>query len=340
VFQAVFTPTTGLGPLFNADGCATCHGAPAVGGVGVQIESHATGLVAGECEEHDDINGGAVLQSNATPRLIAAGLTQERVATELPNIAVGRRTTPDLFGFGLLEAVSDAEILRRADPDDRNRDGVSGRPHITEEGAIGRFGRKAQVPDLLDFITDAFIYEQGITSEDEPEEQSNFGLDLPPDVDEAPDPEISEDDIARTVGFVQLLAPPRPRDLDHRGRQGREMFSRIGCTTCHVPALRTGASHPLRALRNRVVQAYTDLLLHDMGEELADICNGEAEPSEFRTEPLMGVRFSLSFLHDGRARSIDEAILMHGGEGRRARERYGRLSSRDRANLLRFVGSL
>lgn len=345
LFMVVFTPETGLGPLFNDTGCATCHATPAVGGVGPQIEMHATAIVDGECEEFDDINGGSVVQLDATPLLRAQGIVKERLADEIAGLATGQRTTPDLFGFGLLEAVADEEILRRADPDDRNHDGISGRATIVpaeepgEEAHIGRFGKKGQVPDLLDFITDATIYEQGITSADEPDEQSNFGQALPDGVDPTPDPEMSEEDLQDVVRFVQLLAPPPQLRLNWLGEQGKRIFSDIGCTSCHVPTLRTG-NHELRALRFRVVHAYTDLLLHDMGPALADICNGEAAQAEFRTEPLMGVRFSSTFLHDGRAGTIEQAIRLHGGEGSRARDKFNRLSSRGRDAVLRFVKSL
>jgi CxxC motif-containing protein (DUF1111 family) len=343
LFAVVFTPETGLGPLFNANGCATCHAAPAVGGVGPQIETHATAFDGAQCEGFDEINGGSVVQDSSTPLLLAAGIDGEPVLPQATG--TGRRTTPDLFGFGLLEAVADDEILRRADPEDRNNDGISGRATIVppeEPGGatlIGRFGKKGQVPDLLDFITDAFIYEQGITSEDEPEEQLVAGNPLPPGVDPAPDPEISEEDLRDVVRFVQLLAPPQALRLSWQGEQGKRLFGEIGCASCHAPALRTGR-HELRALSGRVVWAYSDLLLHDLGPENADICNGEATPAEFRTEPLMGLRFSTTFMHDGRATSIEQAIRLHGGEGSRARDKFDRLSSRQRDALLRFLKSL
>jgi len=120
---------------------------------------------------------------------------------------------------------------------------------------------------------------------------------------------------------------------------GQQIFSRIGCDGCHVPRLRTG-DNAVRALRHRYVDAYTDLLLHDMGPDLADICLGQATPAEFRTEPLMGLRFKATFLHDGRASSIDEAIRLHAGEAAGARDRFLKLSDRQRATLLRFLGGL
>jgi CxxC motif-containing protein (DUF1111 family) len=149
-----------------------------------------------------------------------------------------------------------------------------------------------------------------------------------------------------TDAFVRFLAPPAPLKLSNEGKRGREIFSRIGCARCHVPKLKTG-EHPVKALRNKEVAAYTDLLLHDIGQEGADICLGVATPSEFRTEPLMGLRLSEQieegeprFLHDGRARSIEEAITLHGGEGTNARDKFRALSEAYRRALLTFLRSL
>lgn len=342
IFSIVFTPETGLGPLFNADGCATCHASPAVGGVGPQIETHATAFVDNACEGFDELNGGSVVQDTSTPQLLAAGINGEPVFPG--TTGVGRRTTPQLFGFGLIEAVDANEILRRADPHDRDRDGISGRATVVEdeetgEAVVGRFGKKGQVPDLLDFITDAFIYEQGITSEDEPEEQLVAGEPLPAGVDLAADPEISEEDLGDAVRFVQLLAPPERLRLNWFSSAGREIFRDIGCADCHTPAMRT-SGHEIASLNGRTVFLYSDLLIHDMGAANADICGGNATPSEFRTAPLMGLRFEPAFLHDGRARTITEAIRAHGGEGSRARAKFERLSSRQRDALRAFLRTL
>jgi CxxC motif-containing protein (DUF1111 family) len=196
------------------------------------------------------------------------------------------------------------------------------------------------VATLTDFTADAFIYEQGITNPpDETEEETNFGHELPAGVDPAPDPEISEEDVNLTVAFVQLLAPPTRPILFDEANSGRAVFEAIGCATCHVPELTTG-SHPLPSLRNRTFFAYTDPLLHDMGPDLADICNGSATPSEFRTEPLMGLSLATTFLHDGRARSIEEAIVAHGGEAAGARDRFLALTSGARSSLMTFLRSL
>src|SRR5262249_33995157 len=151
------------------------------------------------------------------------------------------------FGLGLLDAVSDSKILSLADPDDRNHDGISGRPNRFTDGRIGRFGRKASVPTLLEFIEGAFAAEQGITSPAVPAEETVGGEPLPPGVDPAPDPELGQKDIEAADAFVRFLAPPAPREFTHQAERGRSLFSKVGCTACHVPVLKTG-KNPVGAL--------------------------------------------------------------------------------------------
>ena len=338
-FERVFTPQTGLGPLFNADACAECHESPVSGGSGDEVEVHVSAFLA-EGPLCDPLvqKGGPVIQQKVTPALKAAlGIDAEPVPAEATARAM--RTTPDLFGFGLLDAVPDAVILALADPDDRDGDGISGRPNRFFDGRLGRFGRKALVPTLREFNAGAFVVEQGITNPEVLSEETVGGQPIPPGVDPVPEPEITEKALEATDAFVRFLAPPAPLKLTRVATQGRDIFSRIGCHRCHVPTLKTG-DHAVKALSNREVAAYTDLLLHDMGPELADICLGLATPSEFRTEPLMGLRLSERFLHDGRAGSTEEAIRLHGGEGAAARDKFGALSSAARQALLEFLKSL
>jgi CxxC motif-containing protein (DUF1111 family) len=342
VFATVFTPEAGLGPLLNAEGCGSCHESPVLGGAGSNdpaeegedVELHATAFTGAVCRDLA-ATGGPVIQKQVTAALHdSLGIDAEPIPAEATDSA--RRTTPDLFGFGLLDAVPDAEILAFADPLDRNGDGISGRPHRMADGRLGRFGRKAQLASLRDFNADAFVMEMGVTNPGNQTEQTVRGEPLPPGVDPTPDPEITQDALDAANDFVRFLAPPPRRPLDLAAQTGALLFARIGCASCHVPALVTGPS-PVPALNLRVVAAYTDLLLHDMGPELADICLGEALPSEFRTEPLMGLRFGTAFLHDGRAATIAQAIRLHGGEATRARNRFVRLSPFARAALLRFL---
>ncbi len=341
VFDSVFTPATGVGPLFNASACAECHEEPVSGGTGDEVERHAAAFHperAGRACDELAAQGGPVFQDSVTPALHAAlGIDNEAVPPEATAIAA--RTTPDILGFGLLDAVSDSAILAYADPDDRNGDGISGRPNRFFDGRLGRFGRKALVPALREFNDGAFQAEQGVTSPSVPDEGTVSGRPLPAGTDPAADPELSGRGLELADAFVRLLAPPAPQRLTREARQGREAFARVGCPSCHVPALRTG-DNPVAALRRRAVAAYTDLLLHDMGPALADICLGLATPGEFRTEPLMGVRLMTRFLHDGRATTLEQAIDLHGGEGARAADLFRALPAPDRAALVAFLKTL
>lgn len=341
VFDSVFTPETGLGPLFNADACGECHEDPVAGGAGDEVERHATAFHPGgtgrACDELVAL-GGPVFQQRVTPALRAAvGIDSEPVPPQATAIAA--RTSPDIFGFGLLDAVPGSAILAYADPDDRNGDGISGRPNRFFDGRLGRFGRKALVPTLREFNDGAFVIEQGVTNPAVPAEGTFGDRPFPAGTDPTPDPELSREAIDLVDFFVRLLAPPAPQRLSREPRQGSELFARVGCDGCHVPVLRTGDS-PIPALRRKEVAAYTDLLLHDMGPELADICFALATPSEFRTEPLMGVRLMTRFLHDGRATTLEQAIELHGGEGARARDLFRSLSPAEQAALVAFLKTL
>jgi CxxC motif-containing protein (DUF1111 family) len=337
VFDSTFTPTTGLGPLFNSTGCGECHEDPAAGGFGDEVEVHATAFRPGPSCDPLAGEGGPVIQQQVTPALKAAlGIDSE----PFPKDATGRakRTTPVLFGRGLLDAVPDSLILSYADPDDRNHDGIRGRPNRSVDGRIGRFGRKAFVAALDEFNAGAFLAEMGVTVPAQPTEETVGGQPLPPGVDPAPDPEINQDLVNRTNDFVRLLAPPSVK-ATMQTRLGSKLFDRVGCAACHIPTLRTGDS-PVPALSHQRFGAYTDLLLHDMGPELADICLGLAGPSDFRTEPLIGLRSGTRFLHDGRADTPERAIELHDGEAANARDRFLKLSADERAAVVAFLKSL
>jgi len=341
IFDSTFTPQVGLGPLFNASGCGECHEDPVTGANGDEVEHHAavfdperTGAM---CDLLAD-QGGPVFQDSVTPALHAAlGIDRE----PRPPVAtvVAERSTPDIFGFGLLDAVPDSVILSYADPNDTNHDGISGRPNRFFDGRLGRFGRKALVPALREFNDGAFQIEIGITNPSVPEEGTVGGDSLPAGTDPASEPEIGARALVLTDAYVRLLAPPAPLKQSGEARRGSDIFARVGCTGCHVPTLRTG-DNPIPALSHKEVAAYTDLLLHDMGPDLADICFGLATPSEFRTEPLMGLRHATQFLHDGRAKTPEQAVELHGGEGARARDLFKTLPAADRAALLAFLKTL
>lgn len=223
-FQREFTPADGLGPLFNAAGCAKCHEEPVPGGggsndpaeEGEDVEVHATAFHPGRTCDNLGAVGGQVIQKQVTPELASLGIGPEPVPPEAtPPTAL--RTTPDLFGFGLLDAVPDQEIRALADPFDRNRDGISGRVHRLPDGRIGRFGRKAQEATLTEFNSGAFVMEMGITNPGHLVEQTIHGNPLPDGVDLHADPEITQDEFNDADGFVHLLAPPPRLPLDAIG---------------------------------------------------------------------------------------------------------------------------
>ena len=182
-----------------------------------------------------------------------------------------------------------------------------GRAARLPDGSIGRFGRKATDANLADFVRGAFAIEQGV--------------DVPS--------ELSEADLALATFFVRNLAPPATQVKD---RKGETLFKEIGCAHCHIPSMHIGGGH--RAF------IYSDLLLHDMGPGLADICKGAAATHEFRTEPLMGIRFRTRFLHDGRALTLTSAIANHGGNAQRSSDKFFNLHRDERQALLKFLGGL
>ena len=203
VFERAFTPETGLGPLFNADACGECHEDPVAGGAGDEVETHVAAFRAdGSCDPLIE-EGGLVIQQQVTPALKAAlGIDREPVPAEAT--ARAGRSTPDLFGFGLLDAVPDGAILALADPEDRNHDGISGRPNRFVDGRLGRFGRKAFVPALREFNQGAFVIEMGITNPAIPAEESIGGEPIPAGVDPVPEPEIDEAETNLADDFVRF----------------------------------------------------------------------------------------------------------------------------------------
>jgi CxxC motif-containing protein (DUF1111 family) len=342
IFQRLFTPQEGLGPLFNAEGCGECHENPVAGGVGDEVEIHATRFIPPNVCDPLFQEGGPVIQQRATPLLQAKGINKE----EIPPSATGhaRRTTPPVFGFGLVDAIPEATILAHEDPNDRDRDGISGRANRFIDGRVGRFGRKAFIPTLREFNAGAFPIEQGITTPLNPVEETINGLPVPPDTDPAADPEVPLSAIDAVTDFTRFLAPPPRKSLDYlldilRVRRGERIFHRIGCAKCHTPSMETGPSE-IPALNKQKVFLFSDLLLHDLGPQLADICLGLATPSEFRTELLMGLRFRTQFLHDGSAKTVREAIERHGGEAEPSRKAFQNLSERRKRALLRFLDTI
>jgi CxxC motif-containing protein (DUF1111 family) len=347
-FERRFAPNTGLGPIFNNASCAACHS-----GDGRGFLDNALQRIGSESDDFLSDVGGPQIQDKAIP-----GAEPERVP---PGVAVSMRLPPPVFGVGLIEAIPEAAILALADPDDSDGDGISGRPNWvtsagwvphSEPGAgpgprLGRFGRKAQISSLFQQVATAYLEDIGVTSEFLVTENRNPLSSVPVEaVDRVPDPEIPASTVQAVTHYIRALAPPAPGAETEQRREGGVLFAQVGCSRCHTPSFQTGQS-VIPALSNRTIELYSDLLLHDMGDALADNRpDGVATGREWRTAPLWGLRLMRQFLngqtllmHDGRARSVEDAILLHGGEAQAVRDAFAALSPAQKRALIDFVES-
>ncbi|HEU0302768.1 MAG TPA: di-heme oxidoredictase family protein [Longimicrobium sp.] len=348
LFQVQFTKQEGLGPTFNARSCAACHddddGTDSVfGGAGDGLETHFTRLNADASCSTLAIHGGFVRQDSVTS-LLQPYFTTEPLPSGQHQLA--QRTTTDLFGLGLIAAIPDAAILARADPNDANGDGISGRAHMVG-GVVGRFGRKAAGTGLDGFNAGALLNEMGITNplftqENRVGSWVIGGDSIPASVDPVPDSifEMNSAGLDTLNAFVRFLAPP-PSTVPNTTAElwGEALFDSIGCTSCHTPEVYTTVSS-IPSLNGRTVRPFSDFLLHDMGPQLGDICLGNAGPTEFRTEPLMGARHMRVYLHDGRATTLNQAIYQHGGEAAAARDAYSGLSADQHDAVIAYIRTL
>lgn len=327
LFRTRFTPQQGLGPLFNDRSCAGCHLEPRVGGTG--RHGLATVVRIGQLTK-----GGLFVVGRRGPvapqhSVSELGVACDRQAGIPAGVNVTSvRNAPALFGDGLIDAISDDVI--RAGAVARG-DGVRGRPNIVR-GAdgrvrVGRFGWKAHVPTLEQFVAEAFRSELGLTNPLAPADAraAKGG----PCAEKSAASEVSGRDLSAVAGFVASLPAPAPR---HPASAGAAVFEQTGCAACHVPSLPAG---------RRQAGLYSDLLLHDMGRALDDgVTQGSAAGPDWRTTPLWGLSERTRFLHDGRARTLEAAILAHGGEAEAARRRFRALSDTARERLLAFLRSL
>ncbi len=270
--------------------------------------------------------------------------------TAYTGTAFSPRMAPPVFGVGLLENIPEATLLSFVDENDRDGDGISGKANyvfnpVTKRREIGRFGFKSNTADVLHQTASAFQQDMGITSYLLPQESC---LGQPQFVHLSDQPEIPDSTLQHVAFYLRSLAVPARRDVaDPAVLRGQEIFRQLNCSGCHKPVVRTGVNQTLPFLSNQRIQPFTDLLLHDMGPGLADgFTDNLANGSEWRTMPLWGIGLfertnGIAFyLHDGRARSIEEAILWHGGEAEKSKEAFRKLPKADRAALLRFVKSL
>jgi CxxC motif-containing protein (DUF1111 family) len=356
-----------LGPKFIARSCVACHvnngralppeiGAPMlrtvmrVGGDASGTTHPTLGTVLQPQSASGSIEGSATIASYTTnfgqyadgtpyslrkPNYTFSGTTPEFFSARL---------APPLVGLGLLEAVSENTIAALADPDDANQDGISGRMQIvvdpeTSQQRLGRLTSKGGKARLSHQIAAALNRDMGVTTTIFPALDGEITGGAP---------ELSDADLDLMVRYVALLGVGARRNLsDAQALHGEQLFASAQCVKCHVPELVTSAYHPFTELRNQTIQPYTDLLLHDMGPGLADnMGEAGATGSEWRTPPLWnigltaGVSGGEAYLHDGRARTLEEAILWHGGEAEASKEAFRTMSAADRAALIKFLKSL
>lgn len=370
---AVVNP--GLGPLFNNVSCESCHikngrglpefgntglrslalvrvsdpegtptvpgGNPPVEGIGNQIQDHATFGFEPEADvtlEWEEVTG---TYPDGTPYSLRRPVLTIVLPDGEPlggNVLTSVRVPPPVIGLGLLEAIPDEEILAMADPGDEDGDGISGRPNmvwnnITSTTEIGRFGHKASMPTLRQQAATAYIEDMGVSSPDL--------------LGNEPAPEIDEETLDLTTFYTQTLAVPLRAETDDPDvPQGESIFFDLGCNLCHASVMETG-DHMLPEVSNQVIQPFTDLLLHDMGEGLADHRpDFRANGREWRTAPLWAIGLTVTvlgqqnYLHDGRARTLEEAILWHGGEAENAKDGFMNLPGNEREKLIKFLQSL
>jgi CxxC motif-containing protein (DUF1111 family) len=382
------TSRDGLGPIFNAQACSSCHvldgrGAPPSGpddtatrgllvrlsvpgrtDVGAPMPEPTYGdqlqdrAIAGVQPEgrmtvtYADVNGKFGDGSAFTLRKPTVALTDLAYGPLAPGTMTSPRIAPQVIGMGLLEAIPDATISSGADPNDRNGDGVSGRVNVVWDAAnkrkaIGRFGWKANQPTVADQTSGAFHGDIGITSPVIAGTPCSEAQTLCRSAPTGGEPEIDAERLSAVVFYSRILAVPAMRNHEDKtvGKGSREFVS-MGCAACHTSTVKTG-NHEVSAVSNQTIHPFTDLLLHDMGPELADgRPDFEADGNEWRTPPLWGLGLSkdvnghLFLLHDGRARSFEEAILWHGGEGEQAKEKFRTADAKQRAALIKYLESL
>jgi CxxC motif-containing protein (DUF1111 family) len=274
-----------------------------------------------------------------------------------------------MIGMGLLEAIPDAEILSRvrSTPDEDGVQGVANYSYDPETGAVhlGRYGWKASKVSLRHQVTNAALLDMSVTSAAYPNRQCLAGS-AHCNATDGSEVGLSAEAVERMTQYLQLLGVPAQRslvsgfpkgvtplaylDADPAAiAKGEQLFTNIRCNSCHVVELQTGATSEFAEVRNQTIKPYTDLLLHDMGDELADdFAEGLARGNMWRTSPLWGIGYTeyvaagtpVGYLHDSRARNLTEAILWHGGEGEASKQRFAALTAQERLDLLAFLKSL
>lgn len=341
----------GIGPVFNGRSCAECHSGPATGGSSDILSTRIGTMRNGRFDPLLRF-GGPTIQTQGIVGLKGFQFRGEVVPPQATIVA--RRRSNPLFGFGLVDAVPDESFHFAALLQEYFTPDTAGRPNRVRdlrsgEWVVGKFGWKAGLGSVFDFSADAYKDEMGITIPGlvRGDDGRSVGEENPPQGDArllrfnpvASPNEPDLDDVAAFADFITFLAPPPQEPLTARGRLGRAAFHQIGCADCHQPTMRTGPN-PVRALDRVEFHPYSDFLLHDMGELGDGTEQGRATGREMRTAPLWGLRELPFYLHDGRAGTVDEAIRMHDGQGRGARNRYLDLPAERKHALLAFLNSI
>lgn len=381
------TARDGLGPFYNAVSCSACHFKDGRGrppaydgelGKGLLLRLSVAGTDDSNGPLGDPVYGGQ-LQDNAILGPIVKGhigITYQiinetfddgtSVQLQKPiyqvndlgygslnaGVMISPRVANQIVGLGLLEAVPEVTILGYADEADANGDGISGRANYVHDiesntTKMGRFGWKANQPNVKQQVAAAFSGDMGITSYLFPNEYCPPGVDCG-SIPNGGSPEIPDVTFNRVVLYSRTLSVPIRRNYnDQNVLRGKQLFGDMNCIACHKPKMQTGNDYPVTGLRNQTIRPYTDLLLHDMGPDLADNRPDYlATGSEWRTPPLWGIGLvqtvngHTNFMHDGRARNLTEAVLWHGGEALQAKNKFKALTAQEREDVLAFLNSL
>lgn len=329
------------------------HGGPlAAPGYGLQLQDKAVFGKTPECKiniAYDDQTYS--FADGETYALRAPTYTLSNLYTSLSaGYMLSPRLAPPMIGLGLMESIPESTIVAMADPDDKDGDGIKGHPNYvwdaaTQSRKLGRFGWKANTASLLTQVASAYNQDIGITNRIFPVENS-FGQSQYDGLND--DPELADSTLNAVRFYAATLAVPARRDVtDATVKKGEALFKQAKCETCHRQTLRTEVNVAVPSLSNQLIHPYTDMLVHNMGTGLADnrpdfLANGQ----EWRTAPLWGLGLYEKvnnpgfFLHDGRARSVTEAIMWHGGEAESSKVFFSKLSKADRDAMLKFLGSL
>ncbi len=380
------TARDGLGPFFNARSCSTCHfkdgrgRAPELEGEidhGLLLRLSIAGKTPTGANRPEPTYGGQLqdqsIQAVTKEGGFSVNYTDKTIVYPdgntivlrnphytINNLAYGDlssevkispRVAQQIIGLGLLEAVPEASLLSYADEYDVDQDGISGKPNYvwdieSQSKKIGRFGWKANQPTIKQQVAGAFAGDLGITTSLFPNENCVTGLNCD-DIINGGSPELSDENLNKVALYSSTLAVPARRNHDDKHiLEGKALFNKINCSACHIPKLTSG-SHPIPAIANQIFTPYTDLLLHDMGDALADRApDFEANGNEWRTPPLWGIGLlktvngHTNLLHDGRARNVEEAILWHGGEAEQSKLDFMNLSADKRTKIIDFIKSL